>query len=49
MDILLRKRKTNYALMKDTDIDEREELHGKCIKQMLLEYLRGKEVAGDGP
>jgi len=42
MDILLRKRRADYTTMKDTDIDERNELHAKMIKQMLLDYLKGQ-------
>ena len=30
--------------MKDTDMDERQELHSKMVKQLLLEYLKGDEV-----
>jgi len=44
MDVLLRKRRADYSAMKDTDIDERNELHAKMIKQMLLDYLKGEAM-----
>merc|ERR1712129_72889 len=34
MDVLLRRRRADYSSMKDTDIDERNELHAKMIKSV---------------
>lgn len=44
LDVILRRRKEDFAEMKDTDMNQREELHSKMIKQLLLEYLKGEEV-----
>eukprot|EP01084_Bolivina_argentea_P018969 35299_1 len=44
LDVILRRRKENYSKMKDSDMNERQELHSKWIKQLLLQYLKGQEI-----
>ena len=43
LDFILRRRYENYATMKDTDMEQRKQLHNKLIKRYLLVYLKGEE------
>lgn len=42
IEIVIRKRHRKAARMIATDVNEREELHDKFIKELLLKYLKGE-------